>query len=72
MKKTERKLKIMLYSVIETIIDEKKDIVKLLQDLYVSLKDVPIDELRSEFMGKLAEIIHEENKNKIATDDGHE
>lgn len=58
MKKKEITLKITLYTVIEKVISEQKDIATLLSNLYVSLKDVPFDQLKDEFLGKLAEIIH--------------
>ncbi len=64
MKKNERKVKAMLYSTITTLLDNQKDVLKLLQKMYVALKDVPVEELRTEFVSKLAEIIHEENKEK--------
>lgn len=58
MKKKEISLKITLYTVIEKLITEQKDITALLSDLYAALKDVPFNELKDEFLGKLAEIIH--------------
>lgn len=58
MKKKEISLKITLYTVIEKVITEQKDITDLLSDLYAALKDVPFNELKDEFLGKLAEIIH--------------
>lgn len=58
MKKKEITLKITLYTVIEKVIAEQKDITTLLSNLYSALKDVPPNELKDEFLGKLAEIIH--------------
>ncbi len=54
----------LLYDTIATLLDNQKDILKLLQKMYVALKGVPIEELRTELVSKLAEIIHEENKNQ--------
>ncbi len=62
MKKKEILVKSKLYSMILAFADEKEDLVKLVKDLYVELKDVPMNELRKEFVGKLAEIIHNESK----------
>ena len=58
MKKKEILLKNKLYGMILAFADEKEDLVKLVKDLYTELKDVPVNELRKEFVGKLAEIIH--------------
>lgn len=60
MKYKEYKLKLALYTVIEKVIAEQKDITTLLSDLYVALKDIPLIELKDEFLGKLAEIIHDQ------------
>nr|DAM62682.1 MAG TPA: hypothetical protein [Caudoviricetes sp.] len=60
MKKKEISLKITLYSVIEKVIAEQKDITTLLSNLFTVLKDVPLNELKDEFLGKLAEIIHDQ------------
>lgn len=61
-KKAEFKVKAMVYGMIANIIDDKKDILAMVQGLFAELKDVPIEELRSELIGKIAEIIHEEDK----------
>ena len=60
MKKKEIALKLTLYTAIEKVIAEQKDIITLLSNLYMSLRDVPFDQLKDEFLGKLAEIIHEQ------------
>ena len=54
MKYKEWKLKLALYTVLEAVAAEQKDIAALLSRLYAALKDVPLDELRGEFLGKLA------------------
>ena len=64
MKKTEWKIKTAFYEIIAAVIDNQKEILGLLQKMYVALKDVPVDELQNEFVSKLVEIIHEENKEK--------
>lgn len=60
MKYKEWKIKLALYTVIEKVIDEQKNITTLLSNLYAALKDVPLDQLKDEFLGKLAEIIHDQ------------
>ena len=64
MKKNEWKIKATVYSAIAAIIDNHKDIFDLVHKMYSVLKDVPIDELQKEFISKLAEIVHEEGKDK--------
>ena len=64
MKKNEWKIKATVYSAIAAIIDKHKDIFDLVHKMYSVLKDVPIDELQKEFISKLAEIVHEEGKDK--------
>ena len=57
MKRNEWKIKAMVYGTIASIIDNQKEILMLLQKIYLSLKDVPAEELQEE----LAEIIHDDN-----------
>ena len=59
----EWKVKAMLYGTIAQIMDnqdEIKDIINLVKKLYEELKDVSAEDLQKEFIGKLAEIIHNE------------
>ena len=66
-KRNEWKVKAMLYGTIAQIMDnqdEIKDMINLVKKLYEELKDVPTEELQKEFIGKLAEIIHNENPKK--------
>ena len=66
-KKNELKVKAMLYRTIVQIMDnqdEIKDMINLVKKLYEELKDVPTEDLQKEFIGKLAEIIHNENPKK--------
>ena len=63
----EWKVKAMLYGTIIQIMDnqdEIKDMIDLVKRLYEELKDVPTEDLQKEFIGKLAEIIHNENPKK--------
>lgn len=64
MKRAEWKVKAMVYGTIATILDNQKEVIELLQKMYIALKDVSADDLQKEFISKLAEIIHEENKNE--------
>ena len=61
MKKNEWKVKAFLYGAVAAVLDNQKDVLALLQKMYIALKDVPADELQKEFVTKLAEIIHNEN-----------
>ena len=67
MKRNEWKVKAMLYGTIAQIMDnedEIKDMINLVKKLYEELKDIPAEDLQKEFVGKLAEIIHNENPKK--------
>lgn len=61
MKKNEWKLKAMLYVTVVALIDNQKELLAMLQKLYTALKDFPVEELQSEFISKLVEIIHKDN-----------
>ena len=66
-KRNEWKVKAMLYGTIAQIMDnqdEIKDMINLAKKLYGELKDIPAEDLQKEFIGKLAEIIHNENPKK--------
>ena len=62
MKKKEILVKNRLYGMILAIADEKEDLIRVIKDLYESLKGVPADEIRKEFIGKMAEIIHNQTE----------
>ena len=62
MKRNEWKVKAMFYGIIASIIDNQKPLITMAQTLFAELKDVPAEELRSEFISKVAELIHDENK----------
>lgn len=65
MKRDEVMVKAMFYGTIASLMEnqsEIKEYLGLAKKLFIELKDVPTDELRKEFIGKLAEIIHEENR----------
>ena len=50
---------LVFYKTIASLLNEQKDIFTLLSNLYVSLKDTPVEDLKSEFITELAKIIHE-------------
>ena len=61
----EWKVKAMFYGTIAKIMDnqdEIKNMLDLVKRLYEELKDVPTEDLQKEFIGKLAEIIHNEGE----------
>ena len=63
MKKNEWTVKKMFYGAIVQLMDnqdEIKDMINLVKKLYEELKDIPTEDLQKEFVGKLAEIIHNE------------
>ena len=67
MKKNEWTVKKMFYGAIVQLMDnqdEIKDMINLVKKLYEELKDVPTEDLQKEFIGKLAEIIHNESPKK--------
>ena len=62
-KRNEWKVKAMFYGIIAQLMDnqdEIKDMINLVKKLYEELKDIPAEDLQKEFIGKLAEIIHNE------------
>ena len=62
-KRNEWKVKAMLYGTIAQIMDHQEEIkatINLVKKLYEELKDIPAEDLQKEFIGKLAEIIHNE------------
>lgn len=60
MKKNEWKVKAFLYGAFAALLDNQKEVLELLQKMYIALKDVPADELQKEFITKLTEVIHDE------------
>ena len=59
----EWKVKAIFYGAIVQLMDNQdgiKDMINLVKKLYEELKDVPTEDLQKEFIGKLAEIIHNE------------
>lgn len=63
-KKAEWKIKATVYGAIATFINNQKELMSMIQKLYIALKDVPAEELQEEFISKLAEVIHKDNADK--------
>lgn len=61
MKKKEIELKLTFYTMIEVVLEENEGIVNLATNLYLTLKDVPKEELQDQFTHALANLIHKEN-----------
>lgn len=71
MKVAEIKVKTAFYEKIATIMDNQKEItnaIELVKKLYMELKDVPMEELRNEFIEKLAELVHKDAEKKRETE----
>lgn len=62
MKKNEWKIKNAIYNSILGFMENKQDIVNTAKNLFDSVKNMSGDEIRDEFIGKLAAIVHEESK----------
>ena len=58
----EIEMKYAIYSTIEEFIKEQEDIIKFVKKLYIVLKDVPIEDLKKEFVHAIAEVVHEANQ----------
>lgn len=64
MKRKQWKIKNAVYDGILEFMENKKDIVNTAKKLFEAVKDVPAEDIRDEFIGKLAEIIHAESRKK--------
>lgn len=56
MKKNERKVKAALYGATAAVLDNRKDILELIQKIYLSLKDIPTEELQDALVSRLIEL----------------
>ena len=68
-KKAELKVKAMFWGILVGIVDNQKPIIDMIGGLYNELKGVSPEELRSELIGKMAEIIHNERENERANEE---
>ena len=64
-KKAEYKVKAMFYGVILGVIENQEPLIAMVKTLFAELKDVPADELKDEFMSKVAEVVHNNNMNDV-------
>ena len=62
MKKNEWKIRNAICNGILGFMESKRDIVDTAKKLFDSVKDMSAEDIRDEFIGKLAEIVHEESK----------
>lgn len=60
MKKKEFEFKTMFYTTGIKFFNEKADVMKTIQNLYESCKDVHVTELRDKFIEELAALAHEQ------------
>lgn len=56
----EIEMKHALYSAIKEFTKEQENIIKFVKNLYVALKDVPIEDLRKELISNIAQLAHDE------------
>ncbi len=64
MKKNEWKVKATIYGIIASVMDNQKEIIEFVRKLYVSLKDVPAEDIQKELISKIAELVHDDNKDE--------
>lgn len=62
MKRNEWKVKAQFYGLIGRLMDEQKEILSLLQNLYASLKNIPAEELRNQLIQQVAELAHAQSR----------
>lgn len=62
-KKIRLALKSEFYSTLETIVHEKEDVKKLINNTYNILKDTPKENLQDKLIEQIALLIHETNSN---------
>ena len=56
----EIEMKYVLYSTIVEFAKEQEDIIKFIKNLYISLKDAPMEDLRKELISNIAQLAHDE------------
>lgn len=60
MKKNEWKLKGMLYGIIVELVENQKDIIAMIQKLYISLKDTSQEDFQKELIKQIASLAHDQ------------
>ena len=60
MKKKEIELKLTLYTYASALLNEKKNVIELVGNIYNTLKDIPMEELQDRMIKELAGMVREE------------
>lgn len=60
MKKNEWKLKGMFYGIIVELVENQKDIIAMIQKLYISLKDISQEDFQKELIKQIASLAHDQ------------
>lgn len=60
MKKKEIELKLTLYTYVSALINERKNVIDLVENIYKALKDIPAEELQDRLIKEIAELVHAE------------
>lgn len=60
MKKKEIELKLTLYTYTSALINERKNVIDLAENVYKALKDIPAEELQDRLIKEIAGLVHEE------------
>lgn len=68
LKRKEIKIKLELYTAIEMVKDQYQDIIDLMGRIYNTLKDIPADELKSELIQQIAELMQSETLKEQGTE----
>lgn len=72
MKAAEIRLKLMLYTKIETLISNQSEIAETIQKLYIAMQGKSVQELQESFIHELAQIIHDENQKDKKDGEGND
>lgn len=67
-KKLELTMKKIIYTELGRLLLEKEDILKLLGDLYSSMKDVPQAELADKFIEAIVKLVHNDSNSNEASE----
>lgn len=60
MKKNEWKLKGIFYGIIVELVENQKDIIAMIQKLYISLKDTSQEDFQKELVKQIASLAHDQ------------
>lgn len=60
MKYKEWRLKLAFYNAVESVAKEQENIIQLVKNLYVAIKDTPIDELQDKVITEICRLAHEQ------------